>query len=305
MSGTVPVWLVVGFLGAGKTTLLRRLVKSPRGRRLAYVVNEFSNVDVDAGLVAQEGGVSLSVAGGSIFCRCKVTEFVSVLQKISGGLPDNDGGLLLPEGVVIEASGMADPRSMRRLLAESGLDRFYHVAGVTALADPRTLFKLLAVLPNVRGQIEAADLVVLNKTDLCQPTEISCAREAIRSINPRATVLTVIRADIDPDTVLSREPHCPNASTDVAYGLCKDPRFERKTVCFSFPVDPLQIKAGLAAAGDGLYRAKGFVETVTGWKRLDWCAGEMALEEAAPREKSEITLIYATGTDIFLVSSAP
>ena len=79
MPATVPVWLVVGFLGAGKTTLLRRLVKSPGGRKLAFVVNEFSDVDVDAGLVAQEGGVAVSVAGGSIFCHCKVTEFVNVL----------------------------------------------------------------------------------------------------------------------------------------------------------------------------------------------------------------------------------
>ena len=119
---TTPIWLVVGFLGAGKTTLLRRLVHHANGRGLLFIVNEFSAVDVDAGLVEREGGTALAVAGGSIFCRCLVTEFISTLSRVSEGIPMRTGEILQPQGVVIEASGMADPRSMKRLLQESGLD---------------------------------------------------------------------------------------------------------------------------------------------------------------------------------------
>ena len=189
MAVTCPIWLVVGFLGAGKTTLLRRLVRSPEGSGLAYVINEFSAVDVDAALVEREGGLALAVAGGSIFCRCLVSAFVDVLRRVSEGVPARDGTLVRPEGVVVEASGMADPRSMRRLLAESGLDARFHVAGVTAVVDPGTLMKLLLVLPNIRGQIESADLILLNKTDLHAPETVAAVRTKLASINPHAAVI--------------------------------------------------------------------------------------------------------------------
>jgi len=182
MSTTCPIWLVVGFLGAGKTTLLRRLVHATLGRRLVYVVNEFSAVDVDAGLIEREGGVAIGVPGGSIFCHCLITEFVDVLRRIIDGVPGRDGVVFQPEGVVIEASGMADPRSMRRLLVESGLDHLFHVAGVTAVVDPGTLMKLLLVLPNIRGQVESADLVLLNKSDLHLPEAIEKVQNKIRSL---------------------------------------------------------------------------------------------------------------------------
>lgn len=176
---TTPIWLVVGFLGAGKTTLLRRLVKSTRGQEYIYVVNEFSAVDVDAGQIEQAGGVAIAIAGGSIFCRCLITEFVSVMRRIEEGF-DIDGQVVKPHGVVIEASGMADPRSMQKLLTESHLDQSFHVAGVTAIVDPGVLMKLLLVLPNIKGQIQVADLIILNKIDLRSPETIAKIREKVR-----------------------------------------------------------------------------------------------------------------------------
>ena len=190
---TIPIWLVVGFLGAGKTTVLRRLVHHANGRGLLFIVNEFSAVDVDAGLVEREGGTAIAVAGGSIFCRCLITEFISTLTRVSEGIPMRTGEILRPQGVVIEASGMADPRSMRRLLQESGLDKQYHVAGVTTVVDPGILMKLLLVLPNIRGQIESADLILLNKTDLHAPETIAKVREKIVLLNPSARIVLHVR----------------------------------------------------------------------------------------------------------------
>jgi G3E family GTPase len=74
---SIPIYLIVGFLGSGKTTLLKRLVNATEGLHYLYVINEFSAVDVDAGQIEKEGGVAIAVAGGSIFCRCLISEFVS------------------------------------------------------------------------------------------------------------------------------------------------------------------------------------------------------------------------------------
>ena len=292
MSPTCPIWLVVGFLGAGKTTLLRRLVHAARGRSLVYVVNEFSAVDVDAGLIEREGGKTIAVPGGSIFCRCLVTEFVEVLRKVADGNISNAGPAFRPEGVVIEASGMADPRSMRRLLAESRLDAHYHVAGVIAVVDPGTVMKLLLVLPNIRGQIEAADLILLNKTDLHPAETIEKVRQKIVEINPHATLVRCLRGAVDPEIILADGVSRRTEQVDAAFGACRDPRYEREVVSFEAPVDLQALCERVSALGEGLYRVKGFVQTTGGWKYLDWSAGALSLEDASPRPASALTMIW-------------
>lgn len=292
MTGTCPIWLVVGFLGAGKTTLLRRLVHAEAGRRLAYVVNEFSAVDVDAALIEREGGMAIAVAGGSIFCRCLITEFVGVLGRVADGVPGRDGVVVLPEGVVVEASGMADPRSMRRLLAESGLDARFHVAGVTAVVDPGTLMKLLLVLPNIRGQIESADLVLLNKTDLHSPEAVESVRKKLAAINPQAAVIRCVRGAVDPAIILADGASARAAQVDAAFGLCKDPRFEREVLAYARPLDAVRLREAFAAADEGFYRAKGFVLTDEGWLHVEWSAGLLELEPAAAAPASALVIIW-------------
>jgi G3E family GTPase len=273
---------VVGFLGAGKTTVLRRLVHATVGRRLVYVVNEFSAVDVDAGLIEKEGGAAVAVAGGSIFCRCLVSEFARVLRQVGEGVAGPGGTAFVPEGVVIEASGMADPRSVGRLLAESGLDRSFHVAGVTAVVDPGTLFKLLLVLPNIRGQIETADLILINKCDLHSDKAVEAVRKRLRVINPYAALVQCVYAEVDPEIVLADGVSRRNAEVDAAFGVCRDPSFEREVIPFAWPVDrQALIRAfdGLGDSRDRLYRVKGFVLTEGGWLYLDWSAGRLRVEE--------------------------
>jgi G3E family GTPase len=292
MAQTCPIWLVVGFLGAGKTTLLRRLADASRGRNLIFVVNEFSAVDVDARVIEREGAKTIAVSGGSIFCRCRVTEFVDVLRRVAEEKVGNEEPGFCPGGVVIEASGMADPRSMRRLLAESGLDSRFHVAGVTAVVDPGTVLKLLSVLPNIRGQIESADLVLLNKTDLHSAAVIEKVRDAIRAINPHATVIRCERCAVDLEILLADGVPSRAEQVDAAFGLCRDARYEREAVVFRNPVRLQALCEAIVSAGEGLYRVKGFVETTEGWKYLDWSAGALSSEDAEPQPDSMLAMIW-------------
>ena len=292
MSSTLPIWLVVGFLGAGKTTLLQRLARSVRGRGLVYVVNEFSAVDVDAAVIEREGVRTVAVPGGSIFCRCLVTEFVKVLRSVVEGDVSNAEPSFRPEGVVIEASGLADPRSLRRLLAESRLDARYHVAGIVAVVDPGSVMKLLLVLPNIRGQIESADLILLNKTDLHTAETVEKVKRKIREINLSATLIRCMRSEVDAEIVLADGVSRRVDEVDAAFGLCKDPCFEREVVVFPHPVDGHALGARLAALGDGLYRAKGFVLTTDGWTYIDWSAGVLSVSDSDSSAASALALIW-------------
>jgi G3E family GTPase len=290
---TTPIWLVVGFLGAGKTTVLRHLVRHASERNYIFLVNEFSAVDVDAGLIEREGGLAITVAGGSIFCRCRVTEFIEALTRVADGIQKPNGEIVQSEGVIIEASGMADPRSMRRLLTESQLDKRYHVAGVVAVVDPGVLMKLLLVLPNIRGQITSADLILLNKVDLHNPETIAKVREKISSINPDATIIRCTHGNVSPEIIFADSPSSRIAQVDAEFGLCQDPNFEREVVHFKTPVDAEKLRAIFADANaDGLYRAKGVVNTTDGWQYLDWSNGEFSLVPCPAGDTSSIVLIW-------------
>lgn len=198
---SIPIYLVVGFLGSGKTTLLKRLVNTPDGRNFIYVINELSAIDVDAGQIEKEGGVVVALAGGSIFCRSLIPKFASKMRKISEGLLVGDE-MVLPAAVVIEASAIADPRSMGKLLRESGLDQNYHLAGVTAIINPGLLMKLLLLLPNIKGQIQCADLILFNKIDLHAPEVVNLVTDWVLAINNRARVVQCSHCDVDPALIL-------------------------------------------------------------------------------------------------------
>jgi len=76
---------VTGFLGSGKTTFLKHIVEQYRERRLVYLVNEFSPHDIDGAIVSQKNPNVVAIPGGSIFCKCLVTEFIDRLESIPGG----------------------------------------------------------------------------------------------------------------------------------------------------------------------------------------------------------------------------
>ena len=98
----IPICLVTGFLGAGKTTFLKNHIRRTADRRFVYIVNDFSAIDVDGRLIGELDADVISVAGGSIFCRCVVTDFIKTLKSVQ---MEYDG----IEGVIIEASGIASP----------------------------------------------------------------------------------------------------------------------------------------------------------------------------------------------------
>ncbi|GAH03446.1 unnamed protein product, partial [marine sediment metagenome] len=240
----IPLCLITGFLGSGKTTLLRNLADTHAGRGLAFLVNDFGSIDVDGALVHEADRRVVSVAGGSIFCKCLVTEFISVL----GSLP----GQFDPSGVVIEASGIADPRVIRKMLEETGLDQTYDLRTVVTVVDPERFLKLLHTLPNIRYQVEAADVVLVNKVDLYPGETIEAAEAEIGKISPGAQMRRCVRCET------SIDPFADGGGKqgDGDYALCADPNYARFTV----PGDQISLdalRAGVTKLGDDIYRIKG------------------------------------------------
>ena len=258
----IPLALVTGFLGSGKTTFLQHASRRLAVRRVVFLVNDFSPLDVDGELVASLGPDTVAIPGGSIFCRCLVGEFIARLQE----LPQRFGAEGAVEGVIVEASGMADPRVVEKMLAETRLDGVYRLAPIVTVLDPGSLGKLLATLPNIRAQIEAADVVLLNKADLYDEQALADSQRRISEIRPDVPVIRTVRAEADVDLLAPRG----QAGLAGDYAPCADPNYSRTTLVFERPVDLPALTRALEGLGEGVYRAKGFVPTPEGMVYVDF-----------------------------------
>ncbi len=269
----IPLALVTGFLGSGKTTLLKRLIEHYRDRPVAWLVNDFGQVDIDGQLLDLPPDRLAAVPGGSIFCRCLVGEFIEHLQTLSA----HDRITGAPRaGVIVETSGVADPRAVGRMLAETRLDRVYRLAGIVAVVDPASFLKLLPALPAVAAQIEAAGTAIINRIDLCDEDDVEAAEQAVREINPSARVLRARFCEVELDILA--EPSPPAVSGQ--YAPCRDPNYLTEACLVQRPVAPELLRRVLEDAAGSLYRAKGFVPTTAGTMYADLSAGRLKLQPA-------------------------
>ena len=175
---TVPVDIVGGFLGSGKTTLLRRLLEQGTGERVAVVVNELGEIGID-GLVV--GGLGfgermVELSSGCICCQLDTVHFEIALDELCDDV--------VPDRIVIETSGVADPGTLARRLADLGRP----LGSVITVADTVNLDRVLAE-PIGADQVAAADFLVLSKLDLPETRGLPAAEARLRGLNSRGLII--------------------------------------------------------------------------------------------------------------------
>jgi G3E family GTPase len=188
MTPPIPFTVIGGFLGAGKTTLLNRLLAGVEGRRFAVLVNDFGALDIDGKLIARHGGDTIALANGCVCCTIGDSLVETVLKLLDR--PER------VDHIVVEASGVADPGR----IADLGvLDERLSRDGVVVVADAGQVRERAAdkrVGDTVRRQIEAADLIVLNKIDLADDL---AAMRCWLSTHSTAPVLEAQHAEVPLD----------------------------------------------------------------------------------------------------------
>ncbi|WP_226022315.1 CobW family GTP-binding protein [Halomicrobium salinisoli] len=218
MSESIPVTLLSGSLGAGKTTLLNHLLANAGERDLAVLVNDMGEVNVDAELVAE--GSDLDVSGGvtELSNGCICCELQDDLETAVVRLARNREF----DHLVVEASGISEPGPVARLFTtESRVAALYEVdALVTVLDTPQFLdaFAGDGGEPERRGeegdrplsdllvgQVELANVVLLNKADRCSDAELDEAEELVGALRPDAETIRTEFSRVDPDRLFDRD----------------------------------------------------------------------------------------------------
>ncbi|MEM7287769.1 MAG: GTP-binding protein [Actinomycetota bacterium] len=175
----VPVTLLGGYLGAGKTTVLNELL-ARTDRPIAVLVNDVGAVNIDAALIAKVHGDTIELTDGCVCC------------SLAGGLADAFDGLRSrstpPDHVVIELSGVADPRRVMPWASSPG----FRLDGVVVIIDTTTFAEREAdpsTGPHVRAQVEAADLLVLSKLDLADLRHVDEVKTRLAELAPETAVV--------------------------------------------------------------------------------------------------------------------
>lgn len=242
----ISLVLITGFLGSGKTTFLRHINKTNSDKKIVFLVNDFSAVDVDYQILSETNDSVISVAGGSIFCKCLVTEFVSQLKSIPEKFSDT-------EIVVIEASGMANPSTFRTMLIETGLNEIYQTDKVIAIVDPVTLPVLYKTLPNIKIQIALANQIILNKIDIVEEKQIKVSEQIIKELNPFGKVIKTSFCKIDFNPITSIE-----FKNKEDTQLDNQSHFRRYSFKKNQPILVENLNALIQKYNVNLYRIKGY-----------------------------------------------
>jgi G3E family GTPase len=289
--GDTPAKLLflTGFLGSGKTTLLNRLLKLLEGSRVGIIVNEWGDINIDAGLIENATGDEvIELSGGQIFCSCLSGSFVNAVVKLSSYKLDY---------ILTEASGLAKPSVLMEIVreAEKRSEGSLVYDGMICIIDASRYLILREVVNAVDEQVAYSDRFVLNKSDLASPEDIQAIKELLGELRPGYRVYETVNASVEREIFSGPQ----EVSNTISYEKA-DPKYKgwgacgRPTSCTVTPKEAVgraELRAFLSAAADFSYRIKGYAPLLPdGARYLVDCVGEQIkiAETAASKKEGKL-----------------
>ena len=262
MTPRTPITLITGPLGSGKTTLLRHILATRPGK-IAIVMNEFGEIAIDTKVIEGKN-VRIAELGGGCVCCSLLGEFESAVNEIIEKIE--------PERIVVETTGLAEPEALVFNIQEA-LPRC-RLDGVVSVIDADMLIRFPELGHTTRLQIEGADILLLNKIDLIEPSQIEPLETKLRQINPTAAIVRTERCRIDPELLfgIGRErkivrPKHRHQSEFESFAFTSGEFFSRD--CFENFANNLPAR---------VVRAKGFIRFTDGTQLFNFVTGRWELE---------------------------
>ncbi len=293
----IPVHIISGFLGAGKTTAIRAQLAERRGERIAIIVNDFGEAALDEAALAEDGPFRITNIAGACVC-CTAPE----------GFLDALGAVLAeqPERILIEPTGLARPQDLVDTIRRGPHRDALDLAPVIVLVDPGQV-AAGGDAGEWREQLEAADVLVANRTDLCDAAALERFDELTAQLWPAPLVVHrtshgklpaaafVWPEGAERERVATDRSHDHAASTAGhearSWFWARDVLFARE-----------RLRQGLdhLTGVGGLARFKGIFHTREGVLRLEVAGGVLHEARSAFRRDSRADAIIRAQADVSL-----
>ncbi|MET8636378.1 GTP-binding protein [Streptomyces sp. NPDC004074] len=262
----IPVVVLAGFLGSGKTTLLNHLLHHSGGSRIGAVVNDFGDIEIDAMAVAGAlGDSTVSLGNGCLCCAVDASEldvYLDRLARPSAGI----------DVIVIEASGLAEPQELVRMVLASEHPRVVY-GGLVEVVDAVEFAATRERHPELDRHLALADLVVVNKTDRAEDSDQVLG--TVRSLTDRAAVVPAAYGRIDPELLFDCRPaeerigqlsfddlhrHDHEHGEASAHHAHLHAGYDSLSFRSDVPMEPRRLLEFFDSRPEGLYRIKGYVD---------------------------------------------
>jgi G3E family GTPase len=249
---TIPVTLIGGFLGAGKTTLLNHVLSEDHGVRAAVLVNDFGAINIDAKLVVGVEGETVNLANGCVCCTIRDDLVGACLGLLRRAEP--------PEHLLIELSGVSDPVPVLNTFLETDLGSVFSLSSALAVVDAEQLPGLSGEMADLaRLQIQAADIVVLNKVDLVSAGELADVQQKVHDLRPGSRILEVSHGQVPMELIFETG----SSAWATQRGQELQDRAEHPFTAWHWsqeqPLSLPKLRSALETLPDAVYRAKGIV----------------------------------------------
>ncbi len=217
---TVPITLITGYLGSGKTTLVNYILKNAKNHKMAVIVNDIGEVNIDAELIAKGGVVSsqdnnlVALQNGCICCTLKKDLIEQLAELVQSQKFDH---------ILIEASGICEPVPIAQTISfmeaefeKQNLPKFYTLDAIVSVTDALRLRDEFGCGESLetaqRGeedlenlviqQIEFCDVIILNKVSDITKTELERVEKTIKAIQPKAKIIYADYCKVDIDDIV-------------------------------------------------------------------------------------------------------
>ena len=249
----IPATIITGFLGSGKTTLLNHILGEPHGLRVAVLINEFGDVDIDSKLVVSADRDMVELSNGCICCSMNDGLVAALARLLAREAPIDH--------VVIETTGIADPVPVAGTFVRPEFSGRMRVDSILGVADAEHFALERFDDPAARNQLRYADVVLLNKVDLVDTRRVEEVEAMIRGLNPGARILRTERSRVAIPLILGIGGENAGRTPGDPTPQGQPHRHPYRSVSFlsDVPIDPERFQRVLEGLPEGVFRAKGFL----------------------------------------------